>query len=74
MNLGNLATKLDHDQRYDALVSATSRSAAVDIATEALPEGCTVVHVEAEDVAFQEGRDSWQVAIWFAGHRRRAAR
>lgn len=66
VNLFDLTTKLDEGQRYDALVSASSRRAAVEIAAEALPEGCFAVYIEAEDVTFHEGRDSWRVAIWFA--------
>ena len=63
-------TRLDDDQRYDALVSADSRGTAVAIAAEALPAECSVVYVEAEDVALQEGRNSWRVAIWFTHARK----
>jgi hypothetical protein len=63
----SLAASLNHDLRYDALVSARSRTAAIEIAAEALPAGMQIVHVEAMDVAEQEGRDSWHVAIWFSG-------
>lgn len=62
-----LARELDHELRYDSLVSASSRAEAVAIAAEALPAGCWMVYVEATDVAAREGRDSWHVAIWFAG-------
>jgi hypothetical protein len=58
---------LDDGLRYDSLVSAHSRKAAIDIAAEALPAGKSIVHVEARDVAQREGPDSWQVAIWFSG-------
>jgi len=58
---------LNHDLRYDSLVSARSREAAIEIAAEALPAGMDIVHVEATDMAAHEGRDSWQVAIWFSG-------
>ena len=67
MNRIDLPAELNHDLRYDSLVSASSREAAVEIAAEALPAGCWMVYVEATDVAAQEGKDSWHVAIWFGG-------
>ncbi len=74
MNLLDLTNELVHGRRYDALVSARPRRAAVEIAEEALPEGARAVYVEAEDVALHEGRDSWHVSIWFADRKGRAAR
>lgn len=59
--------EINHDLRYDSLVSAGSRGEAFDIAAEALPAGCRIVYVETHDVAAHEGKDSWHVAIWFAG-------
>jgi len=55
-----------HDRRYEALVSARTREEAIEIASEALPRGMHVTHAEAEDVALREGKDSWQVTLWFA--------
>jgi hypothetical protein len=72
MKVFELTPDLDHDKRYDALVSARSKQAAVEIAAEALPAGCSIVYVEASDVALREGKDSWHVAIWFAGQFGRA--
>lgn len=66
MQGAELTTTFEQDKRFDALVSATSRREAVAIAAEAMPAECTMVYVEVADVALHEGKDSWQVAIWFA--------
>jgi hypothetical protein len=53
--------------RYQALVSAKTRDEAIEIASEAIPEGKTITRVSAENVADREGEDSWLVTLWFAG-------
>lgn len=53
--------------RYQALVSAKTREEAIEIASEAIPDGKTITRVSAENVADREGADSWLVTLWFAG-------
>ncbi len=60
---------MPHELRYEALVSATTREQAIEIASEALPAGARIARVHAEDVADREGKDSWLVTLWFAGGR-----
>lgn len=56
----------DDNQRYDLLISASSRDSAVAIAAEALPGGHAIQAIEVDDVAAREGPGSWQVAIWYS--------
>jgi hypothetical protein len=64
---GETGPELNHHARYDSLVSAGTGQLAIEIAAEALPAGTHIVHVELADVSAHEGKDSWEVAIWFAG-------
>jgi hypothetical protein len=55
------------EQKYEVLVSAKTREEAIEIASEAIAPGCTIVRSDACDVAADEGKDSFQVTIWFTG-------
>lgn len=56
-------------RKYEALVSAKTEAEAIDVASEALPEGAVVVRAQAIDVSATEGPDSFQVTLWFKGDR-----
>ncbi|MCA9693439.1 MAG: hypothetical protein KC636_27840 [Myxococcales bacterium] len=53
------------DNRYDALVNATSREEAIAIAAEATPRDRRVVQAIAVDVSAEHGPDTWYVTLEF---------
>ena len=55
------------EHKYEVLVSARTTEEAIDIASEAIAPGCTIVRSEATDVAAEEGPNTFRVSIWFSG-------
>lgn len=58
---------MGEERKYRALVSATSRDEAIEIATEAMSERTHVLRAEVVDASTQEGPNSWWVTLWFTG-------
>jgi hypothetical protein len=54
------------DDRYDALVHASSREQAIEIAAEATPKGRRVIASTAVDVADEHGPETWRVTLRFS--------
>ncbi len=59
------------EHTYEALVSASSREEAIEVASEGLRPDQRVVRVEVTDVSASEGPDSYRVTLWFVGGARR---
>ena len=62
---------MNDEHTYEALVSASSRGEAIEIASEGLGPNRRVVRVEVSDVSETEGADSYRVTLWFVGGGRR---
>ena len=62
---------MNDEHTYEALVSASSREEAIEIAAEGLGPNRRVVRVEVSDVSATEGPDSYRVTLWFVGGGRR---
>jgi len=50
---------------YESIVSASSKSAAIDIALEALPKGSRAAETKIVSAARNHGPDSWLVTVKF---------